>query len=82
MEVFKKLNVYAPYLLLVPRSEHTLEMADRPKNRENIQRKYEILDSNIGNIYSDYPKVYGEKYGETKLKIRTEHSTICQIIKI
>ena len=62
MEVLGKLNVYPLYLLLVPGFEHTLEMADAPKNRENIQIKYEILDSNIANISNDYIKVYGEKY--------------------
>ncbi len=40
-----------------------------PKNRENIQIKYEILDCNIGNVSNDYTKEYGSKYGETKLKI-------------
>ena len=40
-----------------------------PKNRENIQIKYEILDCNIGNVSNDYIKEYGSKYVETKLKI-------------
>ena len=40
-----------------------------PKNRENIQIKYEILDCNIGNVSNDYIKEYRSKYGETKLKI-------------
>ena len=69
IEVFEKLNVYPPYLLLVPGSEYTLEVTGGPKNKENVEIKYEILDSQIANVSSDYPKVYGAKYGETKLKI-------------
>jgi hypothetical protein len=69
IEVFEKLNVYPPYLLLVPGSEYTLEVTGGPKNKENVQIKYEILDPQIANVSSYYPKVYGAKYGETKLKI-------------
>ena len=69
IEVFEKLNVYPPYLLLVPGSEYTLEITGGPKNRENVIIKYEILDPQIANVSSDYPRVYGAKYGETKLKI-------------
>ena len=69
IEVFEKLNVYPPYLLLVPGSEYTLEVTGGPKNKENVQIKYEMLDSQIANVSSYYPKVYGAKYGETKLKI-------------
>ena len=69
IEIFDKLNVYPPYLLLVPGSEYTLEVTGGPKNKENVQIKYEILDPQIANVSSYYPKVYGAKYGETKLKI-------------
>ena len=69
IEVFEKLNVYPPYLLLVPGSEYTLEITGGPKNRENVEIKYEILDEQIANVSSNYPTVYGAKYGETKLKI-------------
>ena len=69
VEVFEKLNVYPPYLLLVPGSEYTLEINGGPKNKENVEIKYEILDEQIANVSKDYPKVYGAKYGETKLRI-------------
>ena len=69
IEVFEKLSVYPPYLLLVPGSEYTLEIIGGPKNRENVQINYQMLDEQIANVSKDYPKVYGAKYGETKLKI-------------
>ena len=61
IEVFEKLNVYPPYLLLVPGSEYTLEVTGGPKNKENVQIKYEILDPQIANVSSYYPKVIKNK---------------------
>ena len=69
IEVFEKLNIYPPYLLLVPGSEYTLEITGGPKNKENVIIKYEMLDQQIANVSDNYPKVYGAKYGETKLII-------------
>ena len=69
IEVFEKLNVYPPYLLLVPGSEYTLEITGGPKNKENVIIKYEMLDQHIANVSNNYPKVYGAKYGQTKLII-------------
>ena len=69
IEVFEKLNVYPPYLLLVPGSEYTLEITGGPKNKENVIINYEMLDPQIANVSSNSPKVYGAKYGETKLII-------------
>ena len=37
IEIFDKLNVYPPYLLLVPGSEYTLEVTGGPKNKENVR---------------------------------------------
>ena len=64
IEVFEKLNIYPPYLLLVPGSEYTLEITGGPKNKENVIIKYEMLDQQIANVSDNYPKVYGAKYGE------------------
>ena len=53
IEVFEKLNVYPPYLLLVPGSEYTLEVTGGPKNKENVEIKYQILDEQIANVSRD-----------------------------
>ena len=69
IEVFDRLEVYPPYLLLVPGSSYTLSVTGGPKNKENVIIKYEILDEKIANVSQDYPNVYGKLYGETILKI-------------
>ena len=69
IEVFDKLQVYPPYLLLVPGSSYTLSVTGGPKNKENVIIKYEIQDEKIANVTENYPNVYGKVYGETKLKI-------------
>ena len=69
IEVFDKLEVYPPYLLLVPGSSYTLSVTGGPKNKENVIIKYEIQDEKIANVSENYPNVYGKIYGETKLKI-------------
>ena len=69
IEVFDKLEVYPPYLLLVPGSSYTLTVTGGPKNKENVIIKYEIADDKIANVSENYPEVYGKLYGETQLKI-------------
>ena len=69
IEVFDKLEVYPPYLLLVPGSSFTLSVTGGPKNKENVIIKYEIQDEKIANVSENYPNVLGKLYGETKLKI-------------
>ena len=69
VEVFEKLEVYPPYLLLVPGSSFTLSVTGGPKNKENVIIDYEIADEKIANVSQDYPNVYGKIYGETVLKI-------------
>ena len=69
IEVFDRLEVYPPYLLLVPGSSYTLSVTGGPKNKENVIIKYEIDNQKIANVSEDYPNVYGKVYGKTKLKI-------------
>ena len=69
IEVFDKLEVYPPYLLLVPGSSFTLSVTGGPKNKENVIIKYEIADDKIANVSENYPEVYGKIYGKTQLKI-------------
>ena len=69
IEVFDKLEVYPPYLLLVPGSSFTLSVTGGPINKENVIIKYEIQDDKIANVSENYPNVYGKLFGETKLKI-------------
>ena len=69
VEVFDRLEVYPPYLLLVPGSSYTLSVTGGPKNKENVIIKYEIQDDKIANVSENYPDVYGKIYGETNLKI-------------
>ena len=69
IEIFDKLEVYPPYLLLVPGSSYTLSVTGGPKNKENVIIKYEIEDEKIANVSENYPNVFGKLYGETKLKI-------------
>ena len=69
IEVFDKLEVYPPYLLLVPGSSYTLSIIGGPQNKENVIIKYEIRDEKIANVTENYPEVYAKTYGETILKI-------------
>ena len=69
IEVFDKLEVYPPYLLLVPGTSYTLSVTGGPKNKENVIIKYEIADTKIANVSENYPNVYGKIYGKTNLKI-------------
>ena len=69
IEVFDKLEVYPPYLLLVPGSSYTLAISGGPQNKENVIIKYEIRDEKIANVTENYPEVYAKTYGETILKI-------------
>ena len=69
IEVFDRLEVYPPYLLLVPGTSYTLSVTGGPKNKENVIIKYEIDNDKIANVSENYPDVYGKIYGETKLKI-------------
>ena len=50
VEVFDRLEVYPPYLLLVPGSSYTLSVTGGPKNKENVIIKYEIQDDKIANV--------------------------------
>ena len=69
IEVFNKLEVYPPYLLLVPGTSYTLSVSGGPTSKENVIIKYEIEKDEIANVSENYPIVYGKIYGETKLKI-------------
>ena len=69
IEVFDKLEVYPPYLLLVPGTSFTLSVTGGPKNKENVIIKYEIADDKIANVSENYPNVFGKLYGKTNLKI-------------
>ena len=69
IDVFDRLEVYPPYLLLVQGSSYTLTVTGGPKNKENVIIKYEIDKQKIVNVSEDYPNVYGKVFGQTKLKI-------------
>ena len=70
IDVFDRLELYSPYLLLVPGFSYTLTATGGPKNKENVIIKYEIDNQKIANVSEDYPNVYGKVYGQTKLKIK------------
>ena len=67
--VFKGLEIFPPYLLMVPGSSYTLSVKGGPDNKENIIITYEMNNSKIANVTRDYPEVYAKEIGKTKLKI-------------
>ena len=69
VEVFDRLEIFPPYLLLVPGSSYTLSVSGGPKDDKAILR-YEMVDSKIANVSSiSYPEVNALLQGETKLKV-------------
>ena len=69
IEVFEPLEIFPPYLLLVPGSSFTLSINGGPKD-ENAKLTYVILDNKIANVSSDEPLVHALEIGETQLEIR------------
>ena len=67
--VFKGLEIFPPYLLMIPGSSYTLSVKGGPDNKENIIITYEMNNSKIANVTKDYPEVYAKEIGQTKLKI-------------
>ena len=67
--VFKGLEIFPPYLLMIPGSSYTLSVKGGPDNKENIIISYEMNNSKIANVTNDYPEIYAKEIGETKLKI-------------
>ena len=67
--VFKGLEIFPPYLLMIPGSSYTLSVKGGPDNKENIIITYEMNNTKIANVTKDYPEVYANEIGKTKLKI-------------
>ena len=70
IEVFKKLEIFPPYLLLFPGSSYTLSVTGGPDKKENVLFNYEMQNDKIASVLSNsYPQVLGKTIGETFLKI-------------
>ena len=74
IEVFKKLEIFPPYLLLFPGSSYTLSVTGGPDKKENVLFTYEMQNEKIASVLSvSYPQVLGKTIGETFLKIKLSY---------
>jgi hypothetical protein len=69
IEVFDKLEVFPPKLLMVPGSAYTLSLRGGPVNELHVMKKYEILDNKIASVGDTEPEVKAHLLGSTKLRI-------------
>ena len=69
VEIFDRLEIFPPYLLLVPGSSYTLSVIGGPVDDKAIL-KFEMVDTKIANVTSiSYPEVNALLQGETILKV-------------
>lgn len=69
IEVFDKLEVFPPKLLMVPGSAYTLSLRGGPVNELHVMKKFEILDDKIATVGDSEPEVKAHLLGSTRLRI-------------
>ena len=72
VEVFDRLQVFPPYLLMVPGTSYTLSVKGGPINEEHIVKRFEMLNSQVATVSSSFPEVKASLVGKTVLKIIME----------
>ena len=72
VEVFDKLQVFPPYLLMVPGSSYTLSVKGGPINEEHIVKRFEMLNTQVATVSDNSPEVKAHLVGKTVLRIIME----------
>lgn len=70
--VFDKLEIFPPYLLLLPGATYMLNIRGGPRDFISIVRKYKIAENTIATVKDSEPEVTAVNLGETTLKITLE----------
>lgn len=70
IQIFNKIEVFPPDLLLIPGSEFTLKILGGPENEISSKISYEIEKEEIASIESSYPKVKAKNVGETNIIVK------------
>lgn len=69
IQVFEKVEVFPPVLLLYPGSEFTLKIIGGPENEKSLNKIFSIADPEIASIGNSTPRVYAKKIGISEVKI-------------
>jgi hypothetical protein len=68
-EIFPKIEVFPPYLLMIPGSSYTLSIRGGPSKQEYIVKKYKIENSQIASVLDSEPDVSAHLIGKTSLNV-------------
>jgi hypothetical protein len=69
LEVFPKIEVFPPYLLMIPGSSYTLSIRGGPSKQEYLVKKFKMLDNQIASVLDREPEVSAHLIGKTYLTI-------------
>lgn len=75
IELFEKLEIFPPYLLMIPGSSFSLSVTGGPKTDHNLIRTIEILDDNIASVEVNNLEVNAKIIGETKIIVKLSVKT-------
>ena len=69
IEVFARLEIFPPYLLMIPGSSYTLFIKGGPEKQQNIIRKYVMDNTTVATNGEDEPEVSAKIIGKTKFHV-------------
>jgi hypothetical protein len=69
LEVFPKIEVFPPYLLMIPGSSYTLSIRGGPSKQEYLVKRFKMENSNIASVGDADPEVFAHLIGKTSLNV-------------